>query len=118
MFVIYYFGEESRIQKNDSFFHNANSMIRRKTWVKVKFDEEATNIEDRIWAQKILRLGKFIKYESRLLYITIMEYIMQEILMARSTLNIIKNFDKNLNYDLRTDAGNSNVQAIIPVPQA
>ena len=77
------FGEESRIQKNDSFFHNANSMIRRKTWVKVKFDEEATNIEDRIWAQKILRLVNSLNMNQRLLYITIMEYIMQEILIGQ-----------------------------------
>ena len=114
------FGEESRIQKNDSFFHNANSMIRRKTWVKVKFDEEATNIEDRIWAQKILRLGKFIKYESKaIVYHHHGIHHARDFNRARSTLNIIKKIsDKNLNYDLPYSMmpGNSNVQAIIPVP--
>ena len=63
MFVIYLllFGEESRIQKNDSFFIMQNS---QEKLGKVKFDEELLILK-RIWAQKILRLGKFIKYESK-----------------------------------------------------
>ena len=50
-----------------------------------------------------------------------MEYIIRDFNRARSTLNIIKKIsDKNLNYDLPYSMmpGNSNVQAIIPVPQA
>lgn len=57
------FGLDKKIQVKDSFFHNANSMIRRDVWEKLNFDETATNIEDRIWADKILKEGYNIVYE-------------------------------------------------------
>ena len=57
------FGLDRKIQKKDSFFHNANSIIRRSCWKQCNFDEMTTNIEDRIWAQKILNLGYQILYE-------------------------------------------------------
>lgn len=57
------FGLDKKVQMKDSFFHNANSMLRRDLWDKTPFDELATNIEDRIWAEKILRQGFKIVYE-------------------------------------------------------
>jgi len=60
------FGLDRKVQKKDSFFHNANSMIRRDLWgiVGFKFDETLTNIEDRAWAQHVLSKGKHtIVYE-------------------------------------------------------
>jgi len=57
------FGLDRRIQYKDSFFHNANSIIRRKCWEAVPFNSEITNIEDRIWAQEMLNLGYQILYE-------------------------------------------------------
>lgn len=57
------FGLDKRIQKKDSFFHNANSIIRRKCWDLINFDEKLTNIEDRIWAQSILKKKYVIVYE-------------------------------------------------------
>jgi GT2 family glycosyltransferase len=57
------FGLDRKIQRKDSFFHNANSIIRRTCWEKVHFDQEITNIEDRIWAQEMLNLGYQIIYE-------------------------------------------------------
>lgn len=57
------FGLDHRIQVKDSFFHNANSMLKRSTWQKYPFDEDATNIEDRIWGQKIISSGLKIAYE-------------------------------------------------------
>ena len=57
------FGMDKRIQKKDNFFHNANSMIPRKLWEKVPFDENATNIEDRIWAKEMQTRGYKIVYE-------------------------------------------------------
>lgn len=50
------FGLDRKVQKKDSFFHNANSMIRRDLWeiFGYKFDETLTNIEDRAWAQQVL----------------------------------------------------------------
>ncbi|SVB59329.1 uncharacterized protein METZ01_LOCUS212183, partial [marine metagenome] len=57
------FGLDRKIQRKDSFFHNANSIIRRTCWEKVHFDQTITNIEDRIWAQEMLNLGYQIIYE-------------------------------------------------------
>ena len=57
------FGEEKRIQKEDCYFHNANSIIPRVLWDKVKFNEEVSSLEDRAWAKKILSLGYKIVYE-------------------------------------------------------
>ena len=57
------FGLDQKIQERDSFFHNANSIIRRDIWEKVHFDENATNIEDRIWAKEVLERGYRIAYE-------------------------------------------------------
>lgn len=57
------FGLDKKIQRKDSFFHNANSMIRRSLWEEVPFDETLTNIEDRIWAQSIVKMGYIIIYE-------------------------------------------------------
>ena len=56
------FGEDERIQKKDSFFHNANSIIRRDVWDQIKFDNNVDNIEDRIWAEAILKKNFKIKY--------------------------------------------------------
>ncbi len=57
------FGPERRIQRKDTFFHNANSMIRRSLWERFPFDEEITNIEDRIWAKQVLDAGYVLVYE-------------------------------------------------------
>ena len=42
------FGLDPKIQTKDGFFHNANSIIKKEIWNKHPFDEETTNIEDRI----------------------------------------------------------------------
>lgn len=57
------FGKEARIQKKDYFFHNANSMIRRDVWNKIKFDETLPSIEDQAWAKKVIALDRTILYE-------------------------------------------------------
>ena len=61
--LIQAFGPEKRVQSQDTFFHNANSMICRDVWEKNTFDEEVTNIEDRIWANQVLSKGYQIVYE-------------------------------------------------------
>lgn len=61
--LITVFGLDRRIQRQDSFFHNANSAIRRDLWEKVPFDERVTNIEDRVWASEMIRRGHCIVYE-------------------------------------------------------
>jgi len=57
------FGRDSRIQEKDSFFHNANSMIRRSIWEEIPFDETVTNIEDRVWAERVIQRGNLLVYE-------------------------------------------------------
>jgi len=59
------FGLDPKIQKKDYFFHNANSAIRKSIWKQKKFDEKTTNIEDRIWAGQILKMGYWIYYEPK-----------------------------------------------------
>lgn len=54
------FGIESKKQFKDPFFHNANSVINKRYWNKIKFDSTISNIEDRIWAATIQK--KFKKY--------------------------------------------------------
>lgn len=61
--LIVTFGLDKRIQKKDPFFHNANSIIPRLLWEKYPFDEEVTNIEDRVWAKTILAKGYHLIYE-------------------------------------------------------
>ncbi len=57
------FGLDRRIQERDPFFHNANSAIRRDIWETCPFDETASNIEDRMWAEEVLARGFRILYE-------------------------------------------------------
>jgi GT2 family glycosyltransferase/CMP-N-acetylneuraminic acid synthetase len=57
------FGPERRVQRKDSFFHNANSMVRRELLDRYPFDPTVTNIEDRVWAKQVLEAGYKIVYE-------------------------------------------------------
>jgi len=57
------FGLDKKIQEKDSFFHNANSAFRRDVWNKYPFSEKVTNIEDRVWGEKVISDGLNIVYE-------------------------------------------------------
>ena len=57
------FGLDRKVQKKDYFFHNANSMIPRFIWEKFPFDENVTNIEDRIWGKEVIKAGYNIIYD-------------------------------------------------------
>jgi rhamnosyltransferase len=57
------FGQDKKTQVKDYFFHNANSMLPRAIWEKFPFEEEATNIEDRIWGKLVIEAGYEIIYE-------------------------------------------------------
>lgn len=63
--LVIVFGRDKRIQEKDYFFHNANSMFRKEVWDKYPFDEEVTNIEDRVWGKKIIESGLKIIYEPK-----------------------------------------------------
>ena len=57
------FGLDKKIQIKDSFFHNANSAFSREIWDKYPFDETLTNIEDRVWGEKVVSKGLNIIYQ-------------------------------------------------------
>lgn len=57
------FGQDRRLQVKDYFFHNANSMLRRDVWDRLPFDEEVTNIEDRVWGKAVTEAGYHIVYD-------------------------------------------------------
>lgn len=61
--LITVFGLDKKIQIKDSFFHNANSAFRREVWGRFPFDEQVTNIEDRVWGQQVISAGMQIVYE-------------------------------------------------------
>lgn len=58
------FPKESRVQNKDSFFHNANSAISRQIWLEHPFDNDATNIEDRLFGLELIERGLPIYYNS------------------------------------------------------
>jgi CMP-N-acetylneuraminic acid synthetase len=57
------FGLDRKLQIKDSFFHNASSAFRRDIWDKFPFDENLTNIEDRVWGELVISNGFNIVYE-------------------------------------------------------
>jgi len=61
--LINLFGLDKKIQIKDTFFHNANSSFTRKMWKKFPFDENVSNIEDRVWAEQVISAGLQIIYE-------------------------------------------------------
>jgi len=61
--LITVFGLDKKVQVKDSFFHNANSAFRREVWDQLPFDEQVTNIEDRVWGQQVIAAGLKIVYE-------------------------------------------------------
>ncbi len=61
--LIIAFGQDKKVQIKDYFFHNANSMLSRAVWNQIPFDEDATNIEDRVWGKLVIEAGYEIVYE-------------------------------------------------------
>ena len=58
------FSTESRLQKKDTFFHNAASIIRLSIWRNIPFDSSLKHIEDRHWAAEIINAGYKIYYNA------------------------------------------------------
>ena len=56
------FGNELRIQKKDSFFHNANSMLRTSVINEIPIDNIVKHIEDRLWAGQVIKGGYHVAY--------------------------------------------------------
>lgn len=110
------FGLDRRVQVKDSFFHNANSIIRRELWQKIPFDEKATNIEDRIWAKKILQMGYKIVYDPEA---SVYHYhgIHQNGNSERcaNVVRILESLNENNHTSGSIDPDNLNIVSIIPM---
>jgi rhamnosyltransferase len=112
------FGLDRRVQTNDYFFHNANSAIPRAVWDEVPFDEQVTNIEDRVWAKEVLRLGYEIVYEPRASvyhYHGINHDHDEE--RCRNVVNILESMNESTNRTIGgdIDAQDLRVMAIVPL---
>jgi rhamnosyltransferase len=59
------FRDESRLQKSDYFFHNANSAIKYDEWNRNKFDPDLGNLEDQAWAKTCIDSGGTLYYQSK-----------------------------------------------------
>lgn len=109
------FGLDRKVQLKDSFFHNANSMIQKDIWKLIPFDETVTNIEDRVWAQKVLQNGYKIIYEPQA---SVYHYhgIHQDGNIQRCT-NVVRILEKlNSDYKYKSiEIEDLNTIAIIPV---
>ncbi|MBT5264046.1 MAG: glycosyltransferase family 2 protein [Rhodospirillaceae bacterium] len=57
------FRDERVRQREDYFFHNANSAIRKSIWNDHPFDEEISGVEDREWGKRMIALNYEILYE-------------------------------------------------------
>lgn len=109
------FGLDRKVQLKDSFFHNANSMIRKDIWKAIPFDETVTNIEDRVWAQKVLQKGYKMIYEPQA---SVYHHhgIHQDGNLERCTnaVRIMENLTSDYKYK-SIEIDNLNVVAMIPV---
>lgn len=54
---------EPRVEKENSDFWNANSMIDRRKWELRAFDERTLELEDHHWTKQLLPLGYEIRFE-------------------------------------------------------
>ena len=57
------FGREQVIYSSYPFFHNAFSLISKKSWSEISFDEGYNGIEDRVWAKEQTKAGNIVIYE-------------------------------------------------------
>ena len=112
------FGLDRREQVKDSFFHNANSAFRKELWQRIPFDEEVTNIEDRIWAAQVQKAGYKIVYEpSASVYHHHGIHHQGDPSRCGSIIRILESIgpEETRTADNRIDANRLNVVAVIPV---
>ena len=59
------FGLIVTLRQGSFFFHNANSIIRHEALYPDLFNEQVSNIEDRVWAKSVLDQGWKTYYSAR-----------------------------------------------------
>lgn len=110
------FGLDRRVQRKDSFFHNANSMLKRDLWEKIPFDETVTNIEDRIWAEKMIQRGYKIIYEPEAsVYHYHGIHHTGDKNRCTNVVRILESLNPDTRNNLHVDVENLHVVAIVPV---
>ncbi len=109
------FGLDRKVQVRDSFFHNANSAMRRAVWDRFPFDETVTNIEDRVWARQVLSAGMKIVYEPEA-SVYHWHGIHQEMNSerARNVVRIMEQIDGTERIGAGPDSADLHVVAIVP----
>jgi len=112
------FGQDRRVQVKDYFFHNANSMLRRDVWDRFPFDEEVTNIEDRVWGKAVIRAGFHLMYDpDAAVYHHHGLHQGNAPQRARGVVSIIERIDEDvvndLPHSLRPE--HANIAAVVPV---
>ena len=110
-----FFGLEKRVQRKDTFFHNANSAIRKTLWKKIPFDENVEHIEDRIWAHKVINKGYKLIYEPEAAVFH-WHGINQNMDEKRCSeiVSILENLDNIYRPRISTNLKNMNTIAIVP----
>jgi CMP-N-acetylneuraminic acid synthetase/GT2 family glycosyltransferase len=110
------FGLDKKIQIKDSFFHNANSAFRKDIWKKFPFDENATNIEDRLWGEKVVADGYKIIYEPNAsVYHWHGIHQGSDPVRARNTVKILESMSSMSFNDIHTHPIDLNIVAVIPL---
>jgi rhamnosyltransferase len=110
------FGLDKKIQIKDSFFHNANSAVRREFWERFPFNEEVTNIEDRVWGYEVIKAGYKIVYEPDA-SVYHWHGIHQDLnpARARNIVRILENLQNFSSKDAILSPSEQKILAIIPV---
>lgn len=112
------FGQDRRIQIKDYFFHNANSIFPRSIWNLIPFDEEVTNIEDRVWGKKVIERGYQIVYDPEpAVYHHHGLHHSNDSERAKGVVSIIEKVEENFVNDLPESfkPDNINIVAFLPV---
>jgi rhamnosyltransferase len=67
----HWFPSSTDTEKNSYFCNNANCAIRKSAWIKQKYDEELTGLEDLDWAKRAQKSGGKIVYvpDAKILHI-------------------------------------------------
>lgn len=112
------FGNDRRVQIKDYFFHNANSMLRREIWDAYPFDEQVTNVEDRLWAKAVIDAGYRLVYEPEAgVYHHHGLHQGNSRRRVDGVVSVIERVDRELLNDLPASMrpGNVNIAAVVPV---
>lgn len=114
------FGQDRRVQTRDYFFHNANSMVRRDVWDLYPFDEDVTNIEDRVWGKAVTTAGYRLVYDpDAAVYHHHGLHQGNAPQRAKGVVSIIERIDQELVSELPSSLRpeHANIVAVVPVQE-